>query len=205
MELHNFWFTSDPHYFHVRALEIMPYRPWKTLKEMNDGLKENYNNLVSPDDIVFFLGDVVMGVKGETVPQILPYLNGKKFLVRGNHDGGFQVEKGKQIFWDRLYLNNDFINVFDGLINLNQILDSYNLEIPIQIDLCHFPYEGTPDHEGYDRKFYDIMPKETDNLLLHGHTHSRVQRTSPKMIHIGVDSWDWKPVNLTSVLELYHQ
>lgn len=45
----------------------------------------NWNNVVKKDDIVYHLGDVTLARKPEAL-QILYRLNGRKILVKGNHD-----------------------------------------------------------------------------------------------------------------------
>lgn len=212
MRLSDVWLSSDPHYGHVRALEIMPDRPWKTLDEMNEGLAYNHNTTVAKDALCIFLGDMVMGKKFENVPKFLPQLNGTKVLVRGNHDAGFEETKPERIAKAlELYKNNGMVEVYDGLVNLNQVLKSFGVdeELPFQINMCHFPYAGTPDHDDlaeYEARYLHLMPPPSETLLLHGHTHKPFQVTSDFMIHVGVDAWDWKPVNLIdllSVAELY--
>jgi calcineurin-like phosphoesterase family protein len=212
MKFKNIWLTSDPHYGHVRALEIMPNRPWKTVDEMNAGLAENHNSTVGKNDAVIFVGDVVMGKKYENVPKFIPQLNGTKILVRGNHDAGFQetdvTKAGKAV---SLYKDNGFVEVYDGLVNLNTLLAMLKVEeeLPYRINLCHFPYQGTPDHDDqaeYEARYLHLMPPRTEHLLLHGHTHKPFQVTDDTMIHVGVDAWEWKPVNLIdllSIAELY--
>ena len=51
---------------------------------MNSAIIENWNKLVKPEDKVYHLGDVVMSKKKGDL--ILPRLNGKKVLIKGNHD-----------------------------------------------------------------------------------------------------------------------
>lgn len=52
---------------------------------MNETLIENWNRVVSQDDIVFHLGDFCLGGSHECT-KILNRLNGKIYLVLGNHD-----------------------------------------------------------------------------------------------------------------------
>jgi calcineurin-like phosphoesterase family protein len=75
--------------------------------------------------------------------------------------------------------------------------------------MCHFPYKGTPDHDDlaeHETRYLHLMPPKSETLLFHGHTHKPFEVTNEFMIHVGVDAWDWKPVNLIdllSVAELY--
>lgn len=78
------YFISDTHFFHARIIEFG--RPFKDINHHNQVIAENWNKTVLPHDRVWVLGDCVFGGKENLV--IFERLNGKKFLVLGNHDGG---------------------------------------------------------------------------------------------------------------------
>ena len=50
-----------------------------------DLIIENWNRFIQPGDIVFHLGDLALGKK-EDIEALVPLLNGKLYLMRGNHD-----------------------------------------------------------------------------------------------------------------------
>lgn len=79
---------SDTHFGHKNVLtfehEGRPLRPFETLTEMHIQMVERWNSVVQPNDKVYHLGDVAFTKEGL---DILHMLNGKKRLVRGNHDG----------------------------------------------------------------------------------------------------------------------
>lgn len=52
---------------------------------MNETLISNWNNTVPKDGVVFHLGDFALG-GSEIWHSILPRLNGKIYLILGNHD-----------------------------------------------------------------------------------------------------------------------
>lgn len=52
---------------------------------MNEVLIANWNCVVAQDDIVFHLGDFCLGGSSEWI-SILDRLNGKIYLILGNHD-----------------------------------------------------------------------------------------------------------------------
>lgn len=58
-------------------------RPWDDYQEMEDALVENWNRVVGVNDRVYHLGDVAIKRSGL---KVLEKLNGKKVLIRGNHD-----------------------------------------------------------------------------------------------------------------------
>lgn len=97
--------TSDTHFFHDNIIKYCS-RPFKTVEEMNEAMKRNWNSKVSAEDDIYILGDFVL-IKGEDHEDKLNRLdyfshslNGKKHLIIGNHDyftgeeyiiyGGFQ-------------------------------------------------------------------------------------------------------------------
>ena len=79
------YFTSDLHFCHEKMIRIMD-RPFRDAADMEEGLIENWNSRVTPEDEVYILGDVTMRGRKEA-RRALERLNGRKYLVRGNHDG----------------------------------------------------------------------------------------------------------------------
>mgnify|MGYP001387686297 CR=1 FL=1 len=53
------WFTSDTHFGQQRTLELSR-RPFKDVAEMDNTMVKNWNNLVSPKDTVYHLGDTLV-------------------------------------------------------------------------------------------------------------------------------------------------
>lgn len=76
------FFTSDFHANHANIIKFCD-RPWKTKEEMTEVLIENWNSVVSPDDIVFNLGDFMWSSSWNPV---LEKLNGHIYLIWGNHE-----------------------------------------------------------------------------------------------------------------------
>ena len=59
---------------------------------MNATLIANWNEVVSVDDDVWHLGDV--GMDSRKLVDIIPRLNGNKYLILGNHDGSAKYMQG---------------------------------------------------------------------------------------------------------------
>jgi calcineurin-like phosphoesterase family protein len=74
---------SDTHFHHDKIIEYCN-RPFGSTGEMDEQIIRNWNTVVNPDDLVYFLGDFCMGNGG-----ILQELLGKKIFIRGNHDKHF--------------------------------------------------------------------------------------------------------------------
>lgn len=58
-------------------------RPWDTAEEMDEMMIQLWNQTVRPKDKVIHLGDVAMGKEHVST---MSRLNGKKILIKGNHD-----------------------------------------------------------------------------------------------------------------------
>lgn len=86
----NIFFASDHHFGHANILTFKredgtPLRDFKDIDHMNEHIIKCHNEVVKPNDKVYFLGDVVMSRKNSAL-KILERLNGEKILIKGNHD-----------------------------------------------------------------------------------------------------------------------
>ena len=72
------FFIADTHFDddNIRRYEN---RPFENTTQMNEAMIRNWNRIVAPSDIVYFLGDV-------GADSYVARLNGIKYLVKGNHD-----------------------------------------------------------------------------------------------------------------------
>ena len=99
------FFCSDLHLDHVRIIKYCN-RPFRDVRQMNRVLVSNWNRAVGKNDIVYFLGDLVVNRK-ELTSYWLNKLNGRIILIRGNHD------KEKSRRWrHHLVANIDGTNFF---------------------------------------------------------------------------------------------
>ena len=78
------FYIADWHYNHANILSY-DNRPFKTVEEMDAALVERWNATVTSADTVYVLGDMFWGGETKAVP-VLDSLNGKKILIKGNHD-----------------------------------------------------------------------------------------------------------------------
>lgn len=78
------FYIADTHFGHKNVLKYGP-RPFADTMEMEDVLLRNWNNAVTEKDHVYILGDFVWGGAGHWM-ELTPKLQGKKILLRGNHD-----------------------------------------------------------------------------------------------------------------------
>lgn len=75
---------ADTHFSHNNIIKYCN-RPFADAYEMNNKLVENWNNTVTDADEIYVLGDFVFG-NFTKVSNIASMLNGKKYLIMGNHD-----------------------------------------------------------------------------------------------------------------------
>jgi len=98
-------FYSDPHFGHKNIIKYAN-RPVAELQNMHKTLINFYNATVAEDEICLWLGDAFF-CNADEATAILSAMNGKKLIVRGNHD--------KSANW---LLNAGFDMVFDNWISM---------------------------------------------------------------------------------------
>jgi calcineurin-like phosphoesterase family protein len=86
-------------------LETHCLRPPDYMRKVN----RNWNQTVKPEDLVIHLGDVIIGPR-QRAKEWLDSLNGRKILIRGNHD------RDKSNLW---WSSNGFSFSCDGLLFRN--------------------------------------------------------------------------------------
>lgn len=84
----NKFVIADTHFGHRGIVRFVKedgrkVRPWDSVEEMNDQLVKNWNETVGVDDVVFVLGDFCIN---RSALYFQHMLNGKKILIKGNHD-----------------------------------------------------------------------------------------------------------------------
>jgi calcineurin-like phosphoesterase family protein len=114
----NRFVISDTHFGHTNSWEKFkladgsPLRPFTSTEEMDETMIERWNAKVKPEDTVYHLGDVVINQK---YLHLVSRLNGRKILVRGNHDifkdkqyaeVGFEQIHGVRVFVDKFILSH---------------------------------------------------------------------------------------------------
>lgn len=81
------YITSDLHFGHANILKFNPAtRQFADVEHMNYQMVQMWNEIVKPEDTVYILGDVAF-MKKEDATKIVKSLNGRKILIKGNHDG----------------------------------------------------------------------------------------------------------------------
>lgn len=169
------WFTSDTHFYHTNIINFCR-RPFESIEEMNETLIANWNKVVGTNDIVFHLGDFCLGDSTKW-NGILDRLNGKIYLILGNHDlRNFRVS-----YTERFEL----------------VTMQMNIEIDNQkICLNHYPflcYDGSYDGAW---QLFGHMHTNRDNT---GNDAARLKMLFPTQYDVGVDGNDFTPVSFAQV------
>lgn len=158
---------------HLQHFNIIGYcsRPFSTVEEMNKVLINNWNNIVKDNDIIYFLGDMALGEK-EVIKSLVKRLNGKIYMVKGNHDKHFSTK-----FWLECGIKETLPQGYKLIIG-----EGINKRKYI---LSHQPLEDKEIPKGY--------------INLHGHIHNTVlnDKFNPN-IHrcVSVEMIGYKPVLL---------
>jgi calcineurin-like phosphoesterase family protein len=174
----NTWFTSDEHYGHKNIVEYCG-RPYADVREMNERLIRNHNEVVRPDDDVWHLGDFAFR-PDDNAPEILPRLNGTHRLVAGNHDKCHPCHKKHEKSAEQ-YRRWGFAEVVHAVESIRGFR------------ACHLPYG--------DLRYPGWAPTDCGGWLLHGHVHTR-WKVRGRMINVGVDAWNYAPVHLDELLAI---
>ena len=164
------WFTSDLHFNHDREF-IVQARGFKSVEEMNKAIIERFNSKVAPEDIVYILGDTIMG-EASAGEELVKQLNGHKVFLLGNHDTRPREE---------IYNKYGVEVCYAKVIKLKKK----------SFYLSHYPTITA----NYDE------PHPVINLFGHTHQTTNFYNDNPHMYHVGVDSHDCYPVLLEDILE----
>ena len=139
------YYISDLHFYHKNMLNKLDCRNFKNIEEMNKFMIKQWNEKVKKNDEVVVLGDFSFGNYNDTL-KIINQLNGKIFLIKGNHDHHFLNEKKpiSKIQWVK-----DYAEMRD---NGRKVI------------LSHYPiifYNGQ----------YNLSNGNAITYMLHGHVH----------------------------------
>jgi calcineurin-like phosphoesterase family protein len=134
------FFFSDPHYCHEKLLES---RGFSTIQEYNNTITRNWNTKVTNDDVVFMLGDLVLGAGKESravYENLLNILNYKiLYVMMGNHGAGFhQIFKEHE---EAHHIDKNYrLPIFSLAREIYFIPNYYEIFVNEQfIVLCHYP------------------------------------------------------------------
>lgn len=158
------YFISDTHFYHYNIIQYCD-RPFGNIEDMNEHMIQKWNSIVTPEDTVYFLGDFGFGDK-EMLTNICFQLNGKKIMLRGNHD----YRRGKQSWRDI-----GFEEVYDKKIEFsnNIILSHEPKEVPEEVLNIHGHIHNIPLSQNFNKdnhfcvsvEMIDYVPITLEEIL----------------------------------------
>lgn len=184
----NFYVVSDTHFFHDnivkycnRAKQIRDLTGRRTdVYTHNYYMVERWNSVVGEDDVVLHLGDLFAWFKdGKTKfeNQILPKLNGKIYMIRGNHDKETDAE------YERM-----------GITMVEPFADTWEGKT---ITFDHYPWEPGTYRENEIRVHGHIhnngYPKTSK-------WQDGAEPTQPNQVNVSVEVIDYTPQRIQDVL-----
>ena len=170
------WFTSDTHFYHENILRYSN-RPFKDITEMNEELIRRWNETVPANGIVFHLGDFCFGGSKEW-NEVLPRLNGKIFLILGNHD----MKSIRQGYMGRF----------------EHVTQQMCIRVAGQtLVLNHNPFLA---YGGAYKNVWQLFGHvHSGPLSTTGLDHPRLKMLFPLQYDVGVDNNDFRPVSFAEV------
>jgi len=179
--------SSDHHIGHYNIINYCK-RPFYSIQEMDYILIKNWNDNITNNDIVFYLGDFCMNPK---YYQILLQFNFKKiYFIIGNHDKRKKLQK----LIDEYNLN---IEIFDNLI--------------IEVDnkqyyLTHMPINCSDNIPSIIGHVHEKFLKLNKNSII-THFNRQLKKEIKKelkqsIINVGVDVHNFKPLKIRDCLKI---
>ena len=89
------YYISDCHFFHESMNTSMDCRGFKDVDSMNQLMVQRWNRKVGTKDEVVVLGEFSLGTAEQT-NFLLEQLNGRKYLILGNHDSVVRRRRFRQ-------------------------------------------------------------------------------------------------------------
>lgn len=173
------YFIADTHFGHENIIRLCN-RPFKDVKEMNTYMFQAWNARVKDEDTVYILGDLAFKTNIDDTIKLIHGLKGKKYLIKGNHDG-------------KNLKNDKFKELFEG------VYDIYNLALGnTRIVMCHYPM---CEWEGYFRGSYLVYGH------IHNTTNTtafKVMSNFDKALNAGADIINYTPCTFEELVK-YNQ
>jgi len=181
----------------------MDMRGFADAEQMNAYMIGQWNKKIRKNDEVVILGDFSFG-KGEETNRILEQLNGKLFLIRGNHDDRYL--KDRAFRKDRFEWIKDYEKLHDN--GRSVVLSHY----PV---FCYDGQyrrdaQGRPKtymlyghvHDTYDEILVNRFVRETKDAMRMAHGQTEEKNIPCQMINCFCMYSDYIPLSLDEWIEL---
>jgi len=158
------------HFGHANILKH-DKRPFSSIEEHDEALIANWHEAVRAQDVIYCLGDITFSSKRDAIVELLGRLNGKIFLVRGNHD--------------RLVDRPGIRERFEAIENLTILkLKGEGIEVPggkLYVSLCHYAMRRWRSSH------------RPDSWHLYGHSHGQLEEAANLSFDCGIMLTQWRP------------
>ena len=172
------FFTSDLHFGHKNIIRF-DNRPFTSVAEMDTALIDRWNAKVRKDDLVYILGDVSW-YGDEKTAELLKSMNGRKILIKGNHDD--IGPKVRQCF--------------------ESIHPYLELKIGKQlVVLCHYPIVFFNRHHYGAYMFYGHVHNSHEWQMTENYKFELEQLDIRcNMFNVGTMVWNYEPVTFEEIV-----
>ncbi len=196
------YYIADCHFYHRNLLTHLDNRQFSSVEEMNACMIERWNSKVRTNDDVVVLGDLSFG-NGEETNKVLSELNGRIYLIKGNHDDKFLSDRSfnqKRIEWVKDYeeLNDNKRRV----ILMHYPVFCYNGQNKFDSDGRAKTYMLFGHvHNSYDQTLVDSFIRETKKsrrVMAHGTVETNIPC---QMINCFTMYSDYIPLTLDEWIE----
>lgn len=198
--------SSDQHIGHLRiselagrGFELDEEASYPTLA-MDNHIRDKWNAVVGPEDVVLVLGDIALGKLEYSLDQKWREFNGVKLLVPGNHD---RIASTYSPNHRERQLPRYLAAGFTILPELVTVTVEHG-DTATRVLASHYPYRPTTtDRPSRDLRHLNLHPEDDGStLLLHGHTHAHeIHADDSRQYHVGVDSHAMAPVPASVISE----
>lgn len=171
------WITSDAHFCHNKEFLYEP-RGFNTVWEMNEAIVTLHNEIVEPEDDVYYLGDMMLNDNTQGLKYI-KQLKGNLHIVIGNHD------------------TDERIKLYNECYNIVEVEYAYRLKYKkYHFFLTHYPTlcNNWDDGKGLKQKVINLC----------GHTHTKdpfIDWNKGTIFHCELDTNNCIPWLLDDIIE----
>lgn len=166
------YYISDLHFGHANIIRLCN-RPYNTVQEMDEDLINKWNSVITDDDDVYILGDLIF--RADDPEKYLKALKGRLHIIRGNHDK---------------FLNNPgYRRYFESIDQYKELVDNGK-----RVVLFHFPIAEWNGYYGGAIHLYGHIHNSRNKT-------SQTMDNIENCYNVGADVLDFVPRTLAELIE----
>lgn len=176
---------SDHHFGHENILKFTndgsKVRPgFSNVLQMNNYMIWQHNSVVSPEDKVYFLGDVAFNNK--VFHEVMPRLNGNKSLIIGNHDN---------------FKMSEYYKYFKNIYSSRYIKYSDTLKFV----LCHYPLHPDCNFPNYPICIHGHIHEK--DIYVDAYKDHNGPPKDTRYVNVSVEKINYTPISLDEIARRY--